>query len=194
MDQNAPSTELMAKSELITEKIKSHKENIDATRKTLKQMDEAVDQIMGRSTDEKGADKSVSVRRSQQKERTILLAKIETEQTEINNLNELLAPISSQVRKIESEVGPIKYIAAFFYGETDSTILEKSVTWVIIILILVFDPLAILLVISANISMKNTKYKRPSKKPSKLVEWYEDLSTLRIKKDSIVDFEKEIKK
>jgi hypothetical protein len=61
-------------------------------------------------------------------------------------------------------------------------------------LILVFDPLAILLVISANISMKNTKYKRPSKKPSKLVEWYEDLSTLRIKKDSIVDFEKEIKK
>ena len=194
MDQNAPSTELMAKVELITEKIKSHKENIDATRKTLKQLDEAVNQIMGRSTDEKGAEKSVSVRRSQQKERTLLLAQIETEQKEINNLNELLAPISSEVRKIESEVGPIKYIAAFFYGDTDPTILEKSVTWVIIILILVFDPLAILLVISANISMKNAKTKRPSKQKSKISQWYEDLSTLRIKKDSIVDFENEIKK
>jgi uncharacterized Zn finger protein (UPF0148 family) len=55
---------------------------------------------------------------------------------------------------LEAEVGPIKYIAAFFYGSTDQTILEKAVTWVIITLIVVFDPLAVILLLSSLMSFQ----------------------------------------
>jgi septal ring factor EnvC (AmiA/AmiB activator) len=67
---------------------------------------------MGRSQDEKGADKAVAIRRTQQKERARLLADIAEAQKKIATLNEQRAPIAAEVRKVEAEVGPIKYIAA----------------------------------------------------------------------------------
>jgi hypothetical protein len=66
-DQSLVSGDVQAKIAVYDEKIKLAKDNIDANRKALKQMDEAVDQVMGRSTDEKGADKAVSLRRAQPK-------------------------------------------------------------------------------------------------------------------------------
>jgi type II secretory pathway component HofQ len=110
------------------EKIKIAKENIDANRKALKQMDEAVDQVMGRSTDEKGADKAVAIRRTQQKERIRLQSEISAEQKIIAAVSEERAPIAAEVRKVEAEVGPIKYIAALLYGDNpDQNLLEKAV-------------------------------------------------------------------
>ena len=159
-DQNLVSGDVLAKISIYDEKIKTSKDNIEANRKTLKQMDDAVDQVMGRSTDEKGADKAVNIRRSQQKERVRLFADIETEQKAIAKLNEERAPIAAEMRKVEAEVGPIKYIAAFMYGATDTSILEKAVSWMILLIIIVFDPLAILLVIGAN-SMLQTEKKKP---------------------------------
>jgi hypothetical protein len=153
MEQGVTSGDVQAKIALYDEKIKTSKENIDANRKALKQMDEAVDQIMGRSTTETGADKAVAVRRGQQKERTRLFADIEAEQKKITALNEERAPIAAEVRKVEAEVGPIKYIAALIYGDNaDQNMLESSVRWVIILLVIVFDPLAIALVLAANAS------------------------------------------
>jgi len=154
-DQSLVSGDALAKISIYDEKIKTAKENIDVNRKALKQMDEAVDQSMGRSTDEKGADKAVAIRKSQQKERSRLLAEIATEQKNIGQLSEERAPIAAEVRKVEAEVGPIKYIAQFVYGETSEGILEKAVTWVIIILILVFDPMAVILLLSSQISFQN---------------------------------------
>jgi len=154
-DQSLVSGDVQAKIAVYDEKIKIAKENIDVNRKALKQMDEAVDQVMGRSTDEKGADKAVAVRRSQQKERGRLLAEIETYQKTVTRLSEERAPIAAEVRKVEAEVGPIKYIAQFVYGETNEGLLEKAVTWVIIILIVVFDPLAVILLLSSQISFQN---------------------------------------
>jgi len=153
-DQNLVSGDVLAKIAVYDEKIKTAKENIDVDRKQLKQMDEAVDQVMGRSADEKGADKAVALRRGQVKDRTRLLQDIEAQQKIISSLNEERAPIAAEVRKVEAEVGPIKYIAAFFYGNTDTTILEKSVTWVIITIIIVFDPLAIILLLASQISFQ----------------------------------------
>ena len=153
MDQGITSGDVQSKIALYDEKIKTSKENIDVNRKALKQMDEAVDQIMGRSTTETGADKAVAVRRNQQKERGRLLAEIEAEQKKITALNEERAPIAAEVRKVEAEVGPIKYIAALIYGDNaDNNMLEASVRWVIILLVIVFDPLAIALVLAANAS------------------------------------------
>jgi len=158
-DQSLVSGDVMAKVTVYDEKIKVAKENVDANRKALKQMDEAVDQVMGRSQDEKGAEKAVAIRRSQQKERTRLQEEIQTYQAAIGKLNEDRAPIAAEVRKVEAEVGPIKYIAAFMYGATDTSILEKAVSWMIVLIIVVFDPLAILLVIGAN-SMINPQKRK----------------------------------
>lgn len=150
-DQSLVSGDSMSKVALYDEKIKIARENIDANRKALKQMDEAVDQVMGRSTSETGADKSVALRRAQQKERGRLLAEIQTEQTTITQLNEERAPLAAEFRKVEAEVGPIKYIAALVYGDNpDANVLEKAVRLVIILIVLVFDPLALTLILAAN--------------------------------------------
>ena len=94
-DQSLVGGDVTAKIAVYDEKIKTARENIDVNRKALKQMDEAVDQSMGRSTDEKGADKAVAVRRGQQKERSRLLAEIAAEQKSISQLSEERAPIAA---------------------------------------------------------------------------------------------------
>jgi hypothetical protein len=156
-DQNLVSSEVLTQLAIYEEKIKTTKESIESRRREIKQMDEAVDQIMARSQDEKGAEKSVALRKSQQRDRTRISQEIEAEQKRLSELNNEAAPIQAQVRKVEAEVGPLKYIAAFVYGETDQTVLEKSVTWVIIILIVVFDPLAIVLLLASQISFQNLR-------------------------------------
>jgi hypothetical protein len=155
MDQGMVSGDVQAKIAVYDEKIKTEKENIDANRKALKQMDEAVDQVMGRSQDEKGADKAVAIRKAQQKERGRLLADIAEAQKKITVLNEERAPIAAEVRKVEAEVGPIKYIAALIYGDSpDANLLERAVRWVIILLVIVFDPLAVMMLLAATESRK----------------------------------------
>ena len=154
-DQSLVSGDVQSKIAIYDEKIKTAKENIEANRKQLKQMDEAVDQVMGRSTDEKGADKANSIRRSQQRDRIALAKDIEANQKLIATLNDEAAPIRAEVRKVEAEVGPIKYIAAFIYGSNpDANILEKAVTWVIIIIVSVFDPLAVILLLASQYSFQ----------------------------------------
>jgi peptidoglycan hydrolase CwlO-like protein len=152
-DQTLVSGDVGAKIAVYDEKIKTAKDNIDANRKALKQMDEAVDQVMGRSSDEKGAEKAVAIRRSQQKERTRLQSEIASEQKTIATISEERAPIAAEVRKVEAEVGPIKYIAAFIYDQTpDESMLEKAVTWIIILIVVVFDPLAVIMLLAAQMT------------------------------------------
>jgi hypothetical protein len=109
---------------------------------------------MGRSSDEKGAEKAVAIRRSQQKERARLQSEISSEQKTIATISEERAPIAAEVRKVEAEVGPIKYIAKFIYGEhgADENMLEKSVTWIIILIVIVFDPLAVIMLLAAQMT------------------------------------------
>lgn len=151
IDQGITSGDIQGKISIYDEKIKTARENIEANRKQLKQMDEAVDQVMVRSKDEKGADKAVSLRRTQSRDRNALAKDIEANQKQIATLNDEAAPLRAEVRKVEAEVGPIKYIAALIYGDNpDQNILEKAVRWMIILLVIVFDPLALMLVIAAN--------------------------------------------
>jgi hypothetical protein len=154
-DQSLVSGDVQSKIAVYDEKIKTEKDNIDANRKVLKQLDEAVDQVMARSQDEKGADKAVAIRKAQQKDRSRISQEIAQSQKTINSLNEERAPIAAEVRKVEAEVGPIKYIAAFIYGSNpDANILEKAVTWVIIIIVSVFDPLAVILLLASQYSFQ----------------------------------------
>ena len=168
-DQSLVSGDVQSKIAIYDEKIKTAKENIEANRKQLKQMDEAVDQVMARSTDEKGADKANTIRRSQQRDRAALAKDIEANQRLIAKLNDEAAPIRAEVRKVEAEVGPLKYIAALIYGDNpDNNLLERAVRWLIILLICVFDPLAVLMLIAANLTqIKQKEWIRQNTDPSK---------------------------
>ena len=175
-DQSLVSGDSQAKVAIYDEKIKTSRENIEANRKALKQMDEAVDQVMARSQDEKGADKAVAIRRGQQKERQRLLTEIDTEQKTISKLNEERAPLAAEFRKVESEVGPIKYIAALVYGDNpDSTILEKAVRLVIIIIVAVFDPLALVLILAAQQSIRWARQDKQEEDEYKPDAWVADV-------------------
>jgi hypothetical protein len=168
-DQNLVSGDVQSKIAIYDEKIKTAKDNIDANRKALKQMDEAVDQVMGRSSDEKGAEKAVGIRRSQQKERARLQSEIAAEQKIVATVSEERAPIAAEVRKVEAEVGPIKYIAKFIYGDkgADENMLEKAVTWIIVMIVIVFDPLAVIMLLAAQMTFG---WKRDDSDEGKLIQ------------------------
>ena len=160
LEQGVTSGGAAAEVALLDEKITIQKENINAARKTLAQLDSQVDAALSRTTDSAGADKSSTIRRSQAKERTKLIEEIGASQKEIARLQEERAPKAAELRKVEAEVGPIKYIAALIYEETASEeILEKAVRWVILLIVFVFDPLAVLMFIAYNQSVSQVKQK-----------------------------------
>jgi hypothetical protein len=187
-DQTLVSGDGQARIAVYDEKIKISRDNIEANRKALKQMDEAVDQSMARSNDEKGADKAVAIRRSQQRERGRLQSEIQAEQTTINRINEEAAPIRAENRKIEAEVGPIKYIAAFVYGDNpDAGILERAVTWVIILIVIVFDPLAIVMLLAAQMTWQWYKDEKTQEYEDEPLVWAHDIDSVVKTVDDLVD-------
>lgn len=165
LDQAVPTGEVSAKLSLIDEKINTEKENLNAARKELNQLDLQVNETIARSGSGTGAnsgtsgvERSIAIRKAQQKDRARILNEIGTTQTRIAKLQEERAPIASEVRKVEAEVGPIKYIAALIYEESASEdILEKAVRIVIMMIVLVFDPLAVLMLIAANWQMRKDR-------------------------------------
>lgn len=169
MDQGIPTGDVAAQIQLIDEKINiqrelisSERQNIEAARNTLSQMDAQLTARLDRSDSEASVERAVQIRQQQRRERTALnneisaaQKRIEQSNQEIQNLNLEKAPLSSKYRQIEAEVGPVKYIAAFIYGDNpDTATLERAVRWVIILLIFVFDPLALMLVIASINSYK----------------------------------------
>jgi hypothetical protein len=169
MDQGIPTGDVAAQISLIDEKIniqkeliKSERENIESARRALSQLDAQVSARLDRGTSEASAERSVQIRAAQRRDRQAYTKEIDDAQSRIEKSNEVIqalsiekAPLASQYRKIEAEVGPIKYIAALIYGDNpDNALLERAVRWVIILLIFVFDPLALMLVIAAISSYK----------------------------------------
>jgi hypothetical protein len=139
---------------LFDEKIKIQRENIDTARRALAQLDAQVNERLSRGTSEQGVERAAQLRRQQTVERNKLLKDVESAQKEIQTLNEARAPLAAELRKVESEVGPIKYIAALIYGPNpDADILEKAVSWMIIFIVAVFDPLALVLILAAQQSI-----------------------------------------
>jgi hypothetical protein len=151
LDQAIPAGDISSQVQIFDDKIKTERDNIEGAKKALKQMDAQVDEKLSRTTDDRGAERAVQIRRNQSKERTTLQNEISSAQKKISALQEQRAPIASQARKVEAEVGPIKYIAALIYGDNpDANLLEKAVRWVIILIVLVFDPLALVLILAAD--------------------------------------------
>jgi hypothetical protein len=161
LDQAVPAGDISAQVQIFDDKIQTQQDNIKTARAALTQMDSQVDQVLGRSSDERGAERAVQIRRNQARERTALQNDIAKAQKEITTLQEQRAPVASQARVLAAEVGPIKYIAALVYGDNpEANVLEKAVRWVIILIVVVFDPLAITLLLAAT---KTFEWERANK-------------------------------
>jgi hypothetical protein len=167
LDQAVPTGEAIAKLEIIDDKINTQKENIDVARRTISQLDRQVEETLNRTADatnNAAVNRSIAIRRQQANEREALAKAIEEAQTEISKLTQERIPLAQEVRKIEAEVGPIKYIAALIYGESsDAATLESAVRFVTLLIVFVFDPMAVLLLVAANWQLKQSQNK---KKPS----------------------------
>ena len=151
LSQSASVGDITSQVQIFDEKIATERTNIDANKKALTQMDSQVDQLLGRTTDDKGATKAAQLRKSQAKERKSLQDDILASQKAIVAIQADRTPIASQARKATADVGPVLYIAALIYGDNpDANLLERAVRWVIILLVFVFDPLAIVLILAAD--------------------------------------------
>jgi len=151
IEQSAPIGDSVAQIEIIDERIAIEQEVIEQYRRDLTILNQQIERFS-----ELGAvTRGVNARAAQQEERQAIFDRIESSQQTITDLRQQRAPFAADVRKIETEVGPIKYIAALIYGDNpDQNLLEKAVRWVIILLVVVFDPLAIMLVLAAVESIK----------------------------------------
>ena len=166
-DQAITTGDIVSQVALYDEQINVERENIGNAKSLIAQMDATVQGIIasgesreiklrdGRTYMRSAAEQALQVRRSQAKDRAALTETIEESQKNILALQQKKAPIASQAREVEAKVGPIKYIAQLIYGEDpDQNLLEKAVTWVIITIVFVFDPLAVLLLLASQMSFQ----------------------------------------
>lgn len=171
LTNTASSGDVVAKVAIIDEKLRTQQENILLARKTLTQLDAAVDQTMERSTSAQGATNAVYIRRAQNKERNLLQNEISIAQDNISKLTTEKEPYAKEIRVVEAEVGPLKYIAALLYGDViDSNLLERAVRWVIILIVVVFDPLAVVLLLTSQYTFQYIAENKTKKCEDKAIE------------------------
>ena len=89
---------------------------------------------------------------------------IQSTQKELVEINKKKLPLLKESNKLVAEVGPIKYVGDMIYGTDDENAIDKAVRLVIMLIMVVFDPLAVLLLVAANISMKKPEETQPVKK------------------------------
>ena len=153
LDQVQPVSSNNIKIELIDKQINQQQIIIDRSQKTLDQLDKALDKYI----DMEYVTRGLKERKKQEEERNLLTTAINEASDKIAKLTLEKSELALEQDKIEAEVGPIKYIAELIYGEQAKDHFDKAVRWVIIVLIFVFDPLAVLLLIAANISLRSRK-------------------------------------
>ena len=146
--------------ELIESKIQRERTTIKRAENTLLQLDSALEKYV-----ELGAvTKGLNARKEQETERNELNATIDESTDAIATLTQKKSELNADRIAIEAEVGPIKYIAELIYGESTTGVLEDAVRGVILIIVFVFDPLAVLLLVAANMSLKEEQTKRRRRK------------------------------
>ena len=129
---------------------------IDRAEKTLNQLDKALDVYI----DKEYVTRGLKERNKQKEERDLLNKTIDEATSKILELNKTKNTIELEQLKIEAEVGPLKYVAELIYGDDAKNHFDSAVRIVILILIFVFDPLAVLLLIAANISLRQWRMKK----------------------------------
>ena len=156
LDQVQPTSSNTIKINTIDNQIKRQEIVIDRAEKTLTQLDKSIEVYLNNEY----ATRCLKERQKQETERNELNTAIKNASDEIDKLSTEKANLQLAQDKIEAEVGPIKYVAELIYGNEAQSHFDEAVRIVILILIFVFDPLAVLLLIAANISLRQWKMKR----------------------------------
>jgi hypothetical protein len=165
LDQVQPTSSNNIKIELIDKQINQQELIITRANKTLSLLDSTLEKYV----DMEYVTRGLKEREKQKPERDALTLAINNASDTIAELTDKKGTLQLEQDKIEAEVGPIKYIAELIYGEEAKDHFDKAVRWVIIVLIFVFDPLAVLLLIAANISLRSRKVaKEEDKSPKRL--------------------------
>ena len=160
LDQVKPTAGNTEQIALIDKKIKQEEKIIERAEKTLAQLDKALDVYI----DKEYVSKGLKERNKQKEERDLLNKTINEAMEKIAELNNSKSSINIEQLKLEADVGPLKYVAELIYGDNAKDHFDSAVRIIILILIFVFDPLAVLLLIAANISLNQWRDKRDENK------------------------------
>jgi len=139
--------------QILKSKISFEKQSIEDLDKQIQQIDSALNKM----TDRGQASTALKAADQQRKTRESLVKKKDDHVKNISTYTEQRIRFESEIKKLEAEVGPLKYISELIYEVQSVDNLEKSVRMVILLLVFVFDPLAIVLLIAANIGITNQK-------------------------------------
>jgi len=153
---------------------------------TLDQLDSALDKYI----DMEYVTRGLKERAKQKEEREALNLIITEANAEIIKLNNLKYEIEKEQLKIEADVGPIKYVAELIYGDQAKDHFDEAVRLVIIILIFVFDPLAVLLLIAANISLRSRRIEKEDKEKKIQKDYQREASNAKARAKNLRDREK----
>jgi len=147
---------------LLQNKIKSEERNILSGETVLSSLDRAV-QVLIDYDRIRGEDGALAVRENQKDERRQIDQNIQESQQRINELNIELIPLQRERFALEAEIGPLKYVAELFYGEDNANdYYDVAVRSIILIIVLVFDPLAVMLLV-----VSTGAFKRDRESPTK---------------------------
>ena len=163
LDQVRPTGNNAVQIALIDKQINQQQLIIDRSENTLDRLDKALDVYISKEYVTRG----LKERKKQKEERDLLNAEIKKAMDEIARLTTEKSNIEIEQLKIEADVGPLKYVAELIYGDNAKDHFDEAVRIIILILIFVFDPLAVLLLIAANISLRQWRIKRNEKQKIK---------------------------
>ena len=189
LDQVQPTSSNEIRIELIDKQIVQQEKIIDRAENTLEQLDKALDKYI----DMEYVTRGLKEREKQKPEREALNLVINNAIDELGKLSLAKSALELKQDKIEAEVGPIKYIAELIYGENAKDHFDKAVRWVIIVLIFVFDPLAVLLLIAANISLRTRREGQEEIENTKKVNLTKELSKEKAKSAKLRKKERDYK-
>ena len=174
LDQVKPTAGNTEKIMLIDKQIKQEELIIERAERTLDQLDKALDVYI----DKEYVSRGLKERKKQKEERDLLNKSINEAMEKIAELNNSKSSINIEQLKIEADVGPLKYVAELIYGDNAKDHFDSAVRIIILILIFVFDPLAVLLLIAANISLRQWRLKKQLTKSAKKQDLQQKLNRL----------------
>ena len=164
LEQTNPTNNNILLIQQIDKQIAFEDKQINKSQNTLDRLDKALDKYI----DMEYVTRGLKERKKQQPERDALNLVITNANKKIIELNNQKYELEREVLIQEADVGPIKYIAELIYGDNAKDYFDEAVRWVIIVLIFVFDPLAVLLLVSANVSFRTRQLAKEQKKQDKV--------------------------
>ena len=181
--QSSPTSLMEERIERIELKVNQRQIQINRYQGRLDTLDQALQRYIELGAISKGLSKIGAM----DNETNLLKTKIQGLENEIDGLMDEKYELKTNLSLAEVETGPIKYVASMLYDEVSASELETAVRWIIILLIFVFDPLAVVLVIAANISLRD--YRRERKMATRTVTVMPDLSDKEvIDKENVAEY------